>query len=171
MEHYVHQQRLQQQFCPDLRNNATLLPPNLVPAEGELYDTLAFDQKQAELYEEEEEVDDEGGSCSPSENSDVRHSYFNFGSHLKGKGGILTVADDLLKNDGRAFLEMMEKLAERRMRREEAAAASMLGNAQDEEEEYDDEEDDDDEYDEEDDDDEYEEEEEEVGLSKPYSSD
>ena len=35
------------------------------------------------------------------------------------KGGILTVADDLLKNEGKKFLEMMEKLAERRTRRDE----------------------------------------------------
>lgn len=33
-------------------------------------------------------------------------------------GGILTVADDLLKNDGKKFIEMMEQLAERRMARE-----------------------------------------------------
>lgn len=33
-------------------------------------------------------------------------------------GGILTVADDLLKNDGKKFIEMMENLAERRMARE-----------------------------------------------------
>jgi hypothetical protein len=31
---------------------------------------------------------------------------------------LLTVADDLLKNDGRKFIEMMEQLAERRMQRE-----------------------------------------------------
>ncbi|KAI6779333.1 stress response protein nst1-like protein [Emericellopsis cladophorae] len=36
-------------------------------------------------------------------------------------GGILTVADDLLKNDGKRFIEMMEQLAERRMKREEDA--------------------------------------------------
>lgn len=34
----------------------------------------------------------------------------------------MTVADDLLKNDGQKFLEMMEQLAERRMAREEEAA-------------------------------------------------
>lgn len=33
--------------------------------------------------------------------------------------GILTVADDLLKNDGKHFIDMMEQLAERRMQREE----------------------------------------------------
>ncbi|KAF0450272.1 stress response protein nst1 [Gigaspora margarita] len=37
-------------------------------------------------------------------------------------GGILTVADDLLKNDRKKFLEMMERLAERRMQREEKTA-------------------------------------------------
>lgn len=35
-------------------------------------------------------------------------------------GNILTVADDLLKNDGQKFLEMMEQLAERRMQREDS---------------------------------------------------
>ena len=38
---------------------------------------------------------------------------------LSRAGGILTVADDLLKNDGKKFIEMMEQLAERRMQREE----------------------------------------------------
>lgn len=36
-------------------------------------------------------------------------------------GGILTVADDLLKNDGQKFITMMEQLAESRMAREEDA--------------------------------------------------
>lgn len=46
-------------------------------------------------------------------------------------GGILTVAEDLLKNDGKKFIEMMEQLAERRMQREEEAhyAASGLAHA------------------------------------------
>lgn len=36
-------------------------------------------------------------------------------------GGILTVADDLLKNDGQKFIDMMEQLAERRMAREDVS--------------------------------------------------
>ena len=48
---------------------------------------------------------------------------FNF--NFSGPGNILTVADDLLKNDGQKFLEMMEQLAERRMQREEEAATSV----------------------------------------------
>ncbi|KAK1831815.1 salt tolerance down-regulator-domain-containing protein [Podospora conica] len=72
-------------------------------------------------------------------------------------GGILTVADDLLKNDGKKFIEMMEQLAERRMAREQDARAS-YEQAHDsrhrheppEEEEF--EEDDDDDYEEEEED-------------------
>lgn len=40
-------------------------------------------------------------------------------------GGILTVADDLLKNDGQKFLEMMEQLADKRIQREREAAESV----------------------------------------------
>jgi len=74
-------------------------------------------------------------------------------------GGILTVADDLLKNDGKKFIEMMEQLAERRMQREEEAQYQTAGMGQPSsspnphghnhvpftEEEYDDEDDEDDE--------------------------
>lgn len=86
-------------------------------------------------------------------------------------GGILTVADDLLKNDGQKFIDMMEQLAERRMQREEQALNAPLpshaplssqhnhgdhNHLPPEEDDYDDEEDEDydsqdEEYDEEDD--------------------
>ena len=39
----------------------------------------------------------------------------------------MTVADDLLKNDGKKFIEMMEQLAERRMQREEEAQFAANG--------------------------------------------
>lgn len=77
--------------------------------------------------------------------------------HYLGSGNILTVADDLLKNDGRKFLEMMEQLAERRMQREEEAAAEVGMDSQDEEDDEDGDEDDDDEEEEEEDDDDEEE--------------
>ncbi|CAG8823354.1 20135_t:CDS:2, partial [Gigaspora rosea] len=54
------------------------------------------------------------------------------------KGGILTVADDLLKNDGKKFLEMMERLAERRMQREEEAANEQRDYEEDDDEYEDD---------------------------------
>jgi hypothetical protein len=44
-------------------------------------------------------------------------------------GGILTVADDLLKNDGKKFIEMMEHLAERRVQREQDATYSGSGHS------------------------------------------
>ena len=71
-------------------------------------------------------------------------------------GNILTVADDLLKNDGQKFLEMMEQLAERRMQREQQAAQDLEvdsdadhGEEGDDEDDEDDDEDDDEEEDEE----------------------
>lgn len=90
-------------------------------------------------------------------------------------GGILTVADDLLKNDGKKFIEMMEQLAERRMQREEEAQYQTAGmthpsslpnphghnHVPPEEEEYDDEDDED--YDSQEDD--YEEDDE---MVRPY---
>lgn len=86
------------------------------------------------------------------------------------------MADDLLKNDGKKFIEMMEQLAERRMQREEEAN----GNAPREPNlhhqhvhqhtqpsDYDDDYDDDEEEDEYDDDEEEEEEEEPVSFLMP----
>ena len=66
-----------------------------------------------------------------------------------GPGGVLTVADDLLKNDGQKFLEMMESLADRRIQREydiassAAAYANGSGSDDDEDDDFDDEADDD----------------------------
>jgi hypothetical protein len=79
-------------------------------------------------------------------------------SCFSGPGNILTVADDLLKNDGQKFLEMMEQLAERRMAREEEAVADV----EDDSDEDEDEDGDDDDEEDEDEDDEDDDEEEEV---------
>lgn len=62
---------------------------------------------------------------------------------IVGPGNILTVADDLLKNDGQKFLEMMEQLAERRMQREEEAAADVEDDSDDEDGDADGDDDDD----------------------------
>ncbi|KAK8115806.1 hypothetical protein PG984_012308 [Apiospora sp. TS-2023a] len=104
--------------------------------------------------EEDDLEDDEDDEPEPEDlPQDTSHdaqdalSFFNFGQSLtvqgmtsflccssKAKylevtilGGILTVADDLLKNDGRKFIEMMEQLAERRMAREEDARDHYAG--------------------------------------------
>ena len=74
-----------------------------------------------------------------------------------GVDNILTVADDLLKNDGQKFLEMMEQLADRRMIREDRATASIKDDSEEDEGE--------DDGDDDNDDNEEEEEEEEVCMS------
>jgi hypothetical protein len=86
-----------------------------------------------DLGDEEEEEGDEEYSDDEGDEDDysdeepeelprpIASDFFNFGNSLTVQGGILTVADDLLKNDGKKFIEMMEQLAERRMAREEDA--------------------------------------------------
>jgi hypothetical protein len=131
-------------------------------------------------YSEEDDLDEDDEGEPEDIPEDNALDLFNFGQSLTVQGmrslrscyafqrylsittlgGILTVADDLLKNDGKKFIEMMEQLAERRMAREEDAkdhyafghpnGSSM--NAHNhapppDDEEYDDEEDDDEEYD------------------------
>ncbi|KAF2202365.1 hypothetical protein GQ43DRAFT_313833 [Delitschia confertaspora ATCC 74209] len=154
-------------------------PPNRVPSRiQELADDESEDEEDEEGDEDDysEDYDDED-DISDDEPMEIPRGaaadFFNFGNSLTVKGGILTVADDLLKNDGKKFIEMMEQLAERRMQREEEAqyaAASMShpsmyskGHSHNhapppEEEEYDDEEEED--YD---DDEEYEDDEEDEG--------
>ncbi|KAK3358250.1 salt tolerance down-regulator-domain-containing protein, partial [Lasiosphaeria ovina] len=104
-----------------------------------------------ELEEDDEYSDEEPSDELHRPGPDYANDFFNFGNSLtvQGRdrfpifssflrvypssrtgynaygssflGGILTVADDLLKNDGKKFIEMMEQLAERRMAREEDA--------------------------------------------------
>lgn len=125
------------------------------------------DEDDEELYSDEDLEDDEARAA--------RADFFAFGNSLTVKGtqlmgltdddvstdltsylttdGILTVADDLLKNDGKHFIDMMEQLAERRMQREEdtqygiaAAHQSFHGHNHGplDDEDYDDEEEEDD---------------------------
>src|SRR5262249_46387283 len=99
------------------------------------------DEDEDELYSDEEAYDDEYSDDEQEGLSGAAaNDFFNFVNSLTVKGmnmfivkalkfvaeivdsylgGILTVADDLLKNDGKKFIEMMEQLAERRMAREE----------------------------------------------------
>ena len=95
----------------------------------------------------------------------IRSRRLLFSPFRQGPGNILTVADDLLKNDGTKFLEMMEQLAERRMYREEMAASAMMD---DEDSEDDDDGSDDDSISDEDDEDD--EDEDEVSRWKDHNS-
>ncbi|KAF2723053.1 hypothetical protein K431DRAFT_301992 [Polychaeton citri CBS 116435] len=119
-----------------------------------------FDDDDDLSEEEEEEYSDEDDDYSDDDMLEPEPprggipDFFNFGANLTVKGiltpwhmhllrlaedrlkngvpadNLLTVADDLLKNDGRKFIEMMEQLAERRMRRESAAEFQSQTNPQ-----------------------------------------
>lgn len=106
-------------------------------------DDVEDEEELDEVYSEDEVDDDEYSDDEPPEAFHSSHDrdvadFLTFGNSLQVKGtqllesllrrygnmelgGILTVADDLLKNDGKRFIEMMEQLAERRMAREEDA--------------------------------------------------
>ncbi|KAF8335950.1 salt tolerance down-regulator-domain-containing protein [Cantharellus anzutake] len=102
------------------------------------------DDYDDEDYDDEDEMDDEDDIDYEDYNGKGRRKteskMFSFNSQFTaaGPGNILTVADDLLKNDGQKFLEMMEQLAERRMQREGEAVASIEDDSEDEDEDEDD---------------------------------
>ncbi|KAL2796890.1 salt tolerance down-regulator-domain-containing protein [Aspergillus keveii] len=125
------------------------------PSRGRIHELPEDDEDLDEEYDEDEE-DDEPYSDEEYEDEETRAAqadFFAFGNSLTVKDGILTVADDLLKNDGKHFIDMMEQLAERRMQREEdtqygiAAAHQSLhsghnhGPLDDEDEDYEEDED------------------------------
>ncbi|KAI9725330.1 MAG: Stress response protein nst1 [Chrysothrix sp. TS-e1954] len=146
-------------------------------------------QEDVDGYSDDDNLDDLSYSGDETDEVHQMHEaqpmppdFFAFGQSLTVKGGILTVADDLLQNDGQKFIDMMEQLAERRMQREEEAinplrnmhaqqAAPLhshvghdhLPPPEEEEEEYDEEEEEED-YDEEEE--EYDEEEDEMAQQR-----
>ena len=159
-----------------------LQPPNRLPpafngqqpSRGRIVEELGDDEDdEGDEEYSEDDADEDDYSDEPDElpQSHAR-DFFNFGNSLTVQGGILTVADDLLKNDGKKFIEMMEQLAERRMARETDAAqqysnidyghppnGSMHSHAHThnhppppDDEEYDDEDEEEDEYDSQDED-------------------
>ncbi|PWN26302.1 hypothetical protein BDZ90DRAFT_51548 [Jaminaea rosea] len=120
-------------------------PPPPVDDDDGYDDELDDDEYDDDYDDEEEEEEDEvlpetapprskrnaaGGNAGGADSSLL-------GSSLTVKG-ILTVADDLLKNDGQKFLEMMEQLADRRMQREEDAATAGADGVSDDGDDVDD---------------------------------
>ncbi|KAI0838864.1 hypothetical protein F5Y06DRAFT_34028 [Hypoxylon sp. FL0890] len=102
------------------------------PSHGRIVEHVDNDEDEEEDVEEYSDVDgldEEEDEDEPEEipRDTYPNDFFNFGQSLTVKGGILTVADDLLKNDGKKFIEMMEQLAERRMAREEDAKDHYTG--------------------------------------------
>ncbi|UZJ53029.1 hypothetical protein CBS101457_002349 [Exobasidium rhododendri] len=134
---------------PSVNRTKTALPPE----DDEAYDEDLEDEEYEDDYEYEDEEEEEEELDEPEVKSGVTgmanrrrttetgaarpatkgsNDLFNFGSSLTVKGGILTVADDLLKNDGQKFLEMMEQLAERRALREEEVQAELDNGSEEE---------------------------------------
>ncbi|MCJ1473750.1 Stress response protein nst1 [Lambiella insularis] len=98
------------------------------PARGRIQEMAEEDDGDDEEYSDEDGEDEEYSDDDLDEEpTDPATDFFNFGNSLTVKGGILTVADDLLKNDGKKFIDMMEQLAERRMQREADAQYETAG--------------------------------------------
>ncbi|KAH0403413.1 hypothetical protein KCU89_g2161, partial [Aureobasidium melanogenum] len=126
--------------------------------EGDEVDSQGMSEEEEEEYSDEEDLYSDEEDEPEDVPRGIGNDFFNFGNSLTVKGGILTVADDLLKNDGKKFIEMMEQLAERRMQREQEAeyqsaqpSHTYTSNGHEpplDDEEYDDEEYDEEEYDE-----------------------
>ncbi|EME41790.1 hypothetical protein DOTSEDRAFT_74002 [Dothistroma septosporum NZE10] len=123
---------LQQRQHPFAHPPPPMPPQHRTSHLHEHLDEDEFSDEEEEEEEEEEYSGDDEEDDEPYSDEDLDQEpepepprghpgvpdFFNFGSHLTVKDNLLTVADDLLKNDGRKFIEMMEQLAERRMQRE-----------------------------------------------------
>ncbi|KAF2863865.1 hypothetical protein K470DRAFT_267878 [Piedraia hortae CBS 480.64] len=123
-------------------------PPYPHKAQGSHYKTSAYQEHlnddeytepngySEEEYELDEEDEDGEEDCESGDEGDVEpesragmSDFFKFGQNLTVKNNVLTVADDVLKDDSRKFIEMMEQLAERRMQREAEAADTAAAHA------------------------------------------
>ncbi len=113
-----------------------------VDESDEDYDEEEFDEEE-DLDDDDlasEEADTDYAARKPKvhaprpEGSD---DFFGFGKNLATIKGIITVADDMLKNDGAKFLEMMEQLAVKRVAREELNARELQEETDEDDEEDD----------------------------------
>ncbi|OJD19453.1 hypothetical protein AJ78_00627 [Emergomyces pasteurianus Ep9510] len=109
-------------YQPPLRplDKHSHISDNQHPPRGRVQELPDDDEDLDEDYDEDDEEDEPYSDDELEEATrNSRADFFAFGNSLTVKDGILTVADDLLKNDGKHFIDMMEQLAERRMQREE----------------------------------------------------
>ncbi|KAF9910773.1 Stress response protein nst1 [Linnemannia zychae] len=81
------------------------------------------DDDEEDDEEEDDEYEDEDGEEEYEDEINNRQAPFpyrsGFPNTLQAKGNILTVAEDLLENDGKKFLEMMDRLADRKVQRDD----------------------------------------------------
>ncbi|KAF9580956.1 Stress response protein nst1, partial [Lunasporangiospora selenospora] len=87
------------------------------------------DDEDAEEEDEEGYEDEDDEEYEDEVNS--RKAPFpyrgGFPNTLQAKGNILTVAEDLLENDGKKFLEMMDRLADRKVQRDDELMDNRAG--------------------------------------------
>ncbi|KAF9966493.1 Stress response protein nst1 [Mortierella alpina] len=89
----------------------------------------ASDEDDEDEDDEDEEDEDEDGYEDEDDEDEYDDDVSNrkaafpyrsgFPNTLQAKGNILTVAEDLLENDGKKFLEMMDRLADRKVQRDD----------------------------------------------------
>ncbi|KAF9288519.1 Stress response protein nst1 [Mortierella alpina] len=89
----------------------------------------ASDEDDEDEDEEDDEEEDEDGYEDEDDEDEYDDDVSNrkaafpyrsgFPNTLQAKGNILTVAEDLLENDGKKFLEMMDRLADRKVQRDD----------------------------------------------------
>jgi hypothetical protein len=111
------------------------------------------DYDDEDEYEDEEELDDDelaseeaetdyaprskSGQKSATPKPEGSDDFYGFGTNLATIKGVITVADDMLKNDGAKFLEMMEQLAVKRVAREDLNARELQEETDEDDEEDD----------------------------------
>ncbi|KAF9927057.1 Stress response protein nst1 [Linnemannia zychae] len=88
------------------------------------------DEEEDDEDEDDEEDDDDDDEYEDEDDEEEYEDEINnrqtpfpyrsgFPNTLQAKGNILTVAEDLLENDGKKFLEMMDRLADRKVQRDD----------------------------------------------------
>ncbi|CDH51281.1 stress response protein nst1 [Lichtheimia corymbifera JMRC:FSU:9682] len=119
-----------EQYTNNNQNNSGINPLTGTPVsdmEDEDDDNDDDDEEDPDYesdYDDDDDDDDIENDRSDDDDDDDEEDEYSsdhlaFGNSLTVKGGILTVADDLLQNNGKKFLDMMERLAERRIKKED----------------------------------------------------
>ncbi|KAG1465670.1 hypothetical protein G6F46_001352 [Rhizopus delemar] len=121
-----------------------------------LYDAY-YEELEKYAYRQQQQRGNEEVSDSTSDEEEEEEEAevsIKLKNTLTVKGNVITLADDLMRNDGKKFLKMMEKITDQKLKREQELQSDDEDDVYDEEEgeendteEYDEYEEEDDEYD------------------------
>ncbi|KAI8090182.1 salt tolerance down-regulator-domain-containing protein [Gilbertella persicaria] len=101
-----------------------------------LYNTYYKDLEQyAYCQQKLKEADSDDDTASFHSDSTKSIETDEFSNTLTVQGSVITVADDLLKNDGKKFLDMMDELAERKSLKEKQGIENDSSSSSEEDEE------------------------------------